>query len=200
MPRSKQDLTVALDLESCNMGKVWESLQKDHIEFIRNQKIFFVATAPRDGKINLSPKGMDSFRVINNNKINWLNYTGSGNETAAHLLEDPRMTIMFCSFEEKPLILRLYGRAGALHPRNANWAQAISQFPDSAGARQVFEMDVDLVQTSCGESVPFFEYVGERDELKKWFAQKGQAGIAEYWQNRNSLSLDKKPTGISGET
>jgi hypothetical protein len=181
------------------MGKIWESLKEDQVEFIQKQKIFFVATAPKSGRINLSPKGMDSFRVINHNKVIWLNYTGSGNETAAHLLEDPRMTVMFCSFEEKPLILRLYGTAKAVHPRDAGWAQLALLFPDKAGARQFFEMDVDLVHTSCGESIPFYDYVGERDDLKDWFLKKGETGIADYWRDRNSLSLDEKPTGILGD-
>ncbi|MDH4263834.1 MAG: pyridoxamine 5'-phosphate oxidase family protein [Spirochaetia bacterium] len=180
------------------MGRKWESLTDDQIEFIKNQNIFFVSTAPLSGRINLSPKGMDSFRVINQNKIIWLNYTGSGNETAAHLLEDSRMTVMFCSFDKKPLILRLYGNASAVYSDDTNWTNLISMFSDDQGARQIFEMNVDLIKTSCGESIPFYNYVAEREDLKVWYREKGSKGIRDYWQAKNTLSLDGKPTGIRG--
>lgn len=178
------------------MGKTFTNIEIEHTVFIKKQKIFFVATAPKSGKINLSPKGMDSFRIIDKNKIAWLNYTGSGNETAAHLLEDTRMTIMFCSFDVKPLIMRLYGKASALHPDDLRWQEAASLFPDTEGARQIFEMDVELVKTSCGESIPFYSYAGERDALKKWIHKKGEAGIRDYWFEKNTTSLDGKPTDI----
>jgi len=169
------------------------------MEFIQNQKIFFVATSPKTGRINLSPKGMDSFRVLKKNKIVWLNYTGSGNETAAHLLDDPRITIMFCSFDKKPLILRLYGIAKTVHPRDSAWLSLVSLFNDAEGARQIFEMEVELVKSSCGESIPFYDYAGEREDLKNWIRQKGETGIYNYWMEKNTLSMDDQPTGILEE-
>lgn len=164
--------------------------------FIANQKIFFVATATADSRINLSPKGMDSLKVLNKNRVIWLNVTGSGNETAAHVQEDSRMTIMFAAFEGKPLILRLYGQAKAIHKNDPEWAELYSQFTPIAGARQIFDLSVDLVQTSCGMSVPYFDYVEERELLTDWATKKGEQGIADYWEEKNQLSLDDKPTQI----
>ncbi len=124
------------------MGKKYPEIDKKQQAFIQAQQMFFVATAPKGGHLNLSPKGLDSFRIINNNRVLWLNYTGSGNETAAHLLEDNRMTIMFCAFEGSPKILRLYGHARAIHPRDDDWKALLSHFPNTAGSRQLIEMDV----------------------------------------------------------
>ncbi len=178
------------------MGKTFTEIKELHQIFIENQKMFFVSTAPRQGRINLSPKGMDSFRVREPNRVAWLNLTGSANETAAHLMEDTRMTVMFCSFEEDPMILRLYGQARALHPRDGDWRELRSLFPEQAGVRQMIDMEVDLVHTSCGYGVPRYEYVGERPLLNDWLEKKGEAGIREYWESKNALSLDGKPTGI----
>jgi len=170
-------------------------LSPKHIDFINNQHLFFVGTAAAEGTVNVSPKGMDSFRVINQSKIVWLNLTGSGNETAAHVLENTRMTVMFCSFDKQPLILRLYGQAKTVHPRDEDWSALASLFPGYAGARQFFEMDVELVQTSCGYAVPFYEMTGERPTLKKWADKKGKSGVEEYWE-KNTKSLDGLETGI----
>jgi hypothetical protein len=178
------------------MSERFPSLTEKHISFIKNQYLFFVGTACAEGRVNVSPKGMDSFRVINENKIVWLNLTGSGNETAAHVLDSPRMTIMFCSFDKQPLILRLYGEAKTIHPRDEAWSQHASLFPESDGARQFFELDVDLVQTSCGYAVPFYEMTGERPTLKKWAKNKGSDGVENYWAEKNTRSLDDKDTGI----
>ena len=165
-------------------------------QFIQQQKIFFVATAACEGHINLSPKGMDSLRVLGPNRVVWLNVTGSGNETAAHLLENNRMTIMFCAFEGDPLILRLYGQARAIHPRDAEWHDLLQLFPPLPGARQIFDMQVDLVQTSCGMAVPFMDYRNEREQLSQWATKKGSDGIHQYWQDKNQISLDGNPTNI----
>lgn len=178
------------------MGKTFTEIKELHQIFIENQKMFFVSTAPRKGRINLSPKGMDSFRVGGANRVIWLNLTGSANETAAHLIEDARMTVMFCSFEQDPMILRLYGQARAVHPRDEEWQQLLSLFPKQAGVRQVIVMDVDLVHTSCGYGVPLYEYRGERPLLNDWLEKKGEDGIRDYWESKNSISLDGKPTGI----
>jgi hypothetical protein len=181
------------------MAKQFTSLSKDHKKFIAEQKLFFVATADSDSRINLSPKGMDSFRITNDNTALWLNMTGSGNETAAHVLEDGRMTIMFCAFEGKPIILRLYGKARAIHPRDSEWGNCIQNFPKNPGARQIFELAIDLVVTSCGMGVPYFDYREERLQLNNWAEKKGDSGINDYWMEKNKISLDGKPTGITEE-
>ena len=180
------------------MGKKYPEINEKQQAFIEEQKIFFVATAPNGGRINLSPKDTASLRVLNKNRVLWLNLTGSGNETAAHLLEDNRMTIMFCAFEGDPKILRLYGQARSIHPRDDKWNELLSHFSNTAGARQLIEMDVDLVHTSCGFGVPLFDFAGEREDLSNWIEKKGEAGIAQYWEDRNNASLDGKPTGIFG--
>ena len=162
-------------------------------QFIETQKIFFVATAAADGRVNVSPKGMDSLRVLDRNRVVWLNVTGSGNETAAHLQELPRMTLMFCAFTGSALILRVYGAARVHTPTSSEWPALYALFPPNPGARQLIELSVDLVQTSCGQAVPFFDYVSEREELNEWAAKKGDAGIRQYQLERNSVSIDGKP-------
>ena len=154
-------------------------------QFILNQKIFFVGTATPDGRVNVSPKGMDSLRVVDKNRVVWLNVTGSGNETAAHVQESPRMTIMLAAFEGKPMILRLYGTARAVHKNDPEWDELFAMFEPIPGARQIFDLNVDLIQTSCGMAVPFFDYVGEREQLKNWASKKGDSGIKEYWLEKN---------------
>ncbi len=165
-------------------------------EFIKKQKVFFVGTARSKGRVNISPKGMDTFRIINSTKIVWLNLTGSGNETAAHLLKNDRMTIMFCSFEEKPLILRLYGNASIYHERDEEFKTHITLFPRIMGSRQIIEMDVDLVQISCGFAVPFMDFKEERTQLSSWFKNKGVDGIKKYWEEKNTISIDGFETNI----
>ncbi len=178
------------------MGKQLEKISSKLKEFIEKQPIFFVGTARTTGKINVSPKGMDSLRIIDPNRVVWLNLTGSGNETAAHLLESDRMTIMFCAFDGNPLILRLYGTAAAYHERDAVFQEHINLFPKHMGSRQIIDMKVEMVQTSCGFAVPLMEFQEERTILKDWAEKKGEDGIREYWQNRNSISLDGHETGI----
>lgn len=172
------------------MGKQFTEISESHKTFIEKQKIFFVGTARTEGSVNISPKGMDTFKVINSNKIIWLNLTGSGNEIAAHLSENKRMTIMFCSFEEKPLILRLYGNAEIFHKKDAKFQEYISHFPKHIGARQIIEMNIDLVQTSCGFAVPFMEFKEERSQLTRWADKKGEDGIETYWKEKNTKSID----------
>lgn len=178
------------------MADQYKELNDDLKDFIKDQAIFFVGTAPLQGQINVSPKGMDTFRILDDQKVAWLNLTGSGNETAAHLLENPRMTIMFCSFSKRPLILRLYGQATAIHERDEEWGRLFSLFPDLPGARQIFLVDLEMVQTSCGFAVPKMELIDERSSLAKWASGKGQDGIKEYWKEKNEVSLDGKETGI----
>lgn len=178
------------------MAKQYSEITVELVRFIERQKIFFVATAEADGRINVSPKGLDSFRIIDKNNVIWLNLTGSGNETAAHLITQPRMTIMFCAFEDDPMILRLYGNARAIHPREAQWHRHIELFETDPGARQIIVMNVDLVQTSCGFGVPLYDCIGNRPLLSAWAEKKGRQGVAKYWLDKNQLSLDGKPTGI----
>lgn len=181
------------------MGKKLDSITSELQEFIGKQKIFFVGTAADEGRVNVSPKGTDSFRVIDQNKIVWLNLTGSGNETAAHLLLNTRMTVMFCAFEGKPMILRLYGQAKIYHKRDPEFQQYIGLFPENKGSRQIIEMEVDLVQTSCGFAVPFMDFKEERETLNSWSTKQGMAGIERYWEEKNTRSLDGFETKILGE-
>jgi hypothetical protein len=178
------------------MGQRFEALSEKHIGFIGEQKIFFVGTATADSRVNVSPKGMDSLRVLGANRVAWLNLTGSGNETAAHVQQSPRMTIMFCAFDGAPLILRLYGTARTVHHGDAEWEELFGLFSPLPGARQIFDVAIDLVQTSCGFGVPFFDYLGERETLSDWAVKKGDAGIRQYWADKNQTSLDGTPTHI----
>lgn len=178
------------------MGKQLEKISPELEAFIQKQKIFFVATAMDEGRVNLSPKGMDTFRILDPNRVMWLNLTGSGNETAAHLRTHPRITVMFCAFEGKPLILRLYGTGKIYHPRDEAWDTYIHLFPKLAGSRQLIDIEVELVQTSCGMAVPFMAYQGEREELKVWAEKKGEERLTQYWKEKNTSSLDGQPTGI----
>lgn len=165
-------------------------------EFIEQQHIFFVGTAARDGRVNVSPKGLDSLRVLGPNRVIWLNLTGSGNETAAHLLDSNRMTLMLCSFDRKPLILRMYGTATEIQPDQPEWPELSAHFPDLPGARQIFDVAIDSVQTSCGYAVPQMTLDNERDLLCTWANKKGDDGIAAYHQEKNLVSIDGLPTGL----
>lgn len=178
------------------MGKRFTEMSDQHVRFISKQKMFFVGTAAADGRVNVSPKGMDSLRVLDQNRVVWLNVTGSGNESSAHIQQNPRMTIMFCAFEGLPLILRLYGTAKVIHPRDEAWAELSALFPPLPGARQVFDLTVELVQTSCGEAVPLFSYVSDRENLNEWATKKGDEGIHKYWEEKNTVSLDGFETHI----
>lgn len=178
------------------MAKRFTEIKDSFREFIEQQHVFFVGTAAPDGHVNVSPKGMDSLRVLDSNRVVWLNVTGSGNETAAHMRENPRMTLMFCAFTGDALILRVYGTARVIHRDEPEWAELYGLFTPLPGARQIFDLQVDLVQTSCGQAVPFFDYVAEREELKEWTLRKGESGIRSYWADRNRLSLDGRNTGI----
>lgn len=178
------------------MGKQFDQLSEDHIRTIEAQHIFFCATAAPDGLVNVSPRGMDCLRVLGPNRIAWLNWTGSGNETAGHLQQHPRMTLMWCSFTTRPVVLRTYGTARTLHRDAADWDEMIKHFDDVPQARQIYDLSIDMVQTSCGYGVPFFEYKGQRDTLSKWAEDKGEDDLRAYWDERNRHTLDGLPTGI----
>jgi len=178
------------------MATQFPAMTERHERFIARQQLFFVATAAREGRVNVSPKGLDSLRVLGPNKVVWLNGTGSGNETAAHLLDTPRMTLMFCSFVREPLILRLYGEARAVHLGDPEWDDLVGLFPPMRGARNVFVLDVDLVQTSCGYGVPLYDFTGQRELMDSWAAKKGETGLKKYHQDHNRVSIDGFPTGL----
>ena len=178
------------------MAKFYTELNESLRDFIEEQKIFFTATAPNSGRINLSPKGIDTFRCIDNKTVAYLDLTGSGNETAAHLNENGRITIMFCSFSEKPLILRLYGQGRAIRPRHSEWESFYSVFQPTLGERQIIVLNIDSVQTSCGYGVPIYELKEERKTIREWAVKKGDNGIVEYWREKNQKSIDGLPTKI----
>ena len=178
------------------MAKFYSELDESLQKFIQQQKIFFTATAPTQGRINLSPKGMDTFKCIDNKTVAYLDVTGSGNETAAHLYENGRITIMFCSFTEKPLILRLYGHGRVISPRSQEWENFSALFESLPGERQIIVLQVDSAQTSCGYGVPVYEFKEERQTLKEWAVKKGEEGIAEYWEQKNQTSIDGLPTKV----
>jgi hypothetical protein len=176
------------------MGKRYTELSESLKQFILEQKIFFVGTATSDGKVNISPKEMNSLRILSDNHIIWLNVTGSGNETAAHIQENPRMTIMFLAFSGSPMILRLYGDATVIHKNDLQWKVLYPLFKPIPVVRQIFDLTFDLAQTSCGMSVPYMDYIGEREQLNDWALKKGEQGIEDYWLKNNQTSLDGKPT------
>ena len=179
------------------MAKFHPELSAKLQDFIVAQKIYFVASAPVSGRVNLSPKGLDTFRVLTPRRVAYLDCTGSGNETAAHLAENGRITFMFCAFTDAPLILRLYGSGHAVRPRDAEWSQLRPLFgAPLAGERQLIVADIDSVQTSCGFAVPCFEYEGDRDQLTEWADKKTPQGVAAYWAQKNQLSIDGLPTGL----
>lgn len=178
------------------MAQRYDELSDTHIQFIGRQRIFFVGTATTESRVNVSPKGMDSLRVLSPRRVAWLNVTGSGNETSAHVQQDPRLMLMFCAFEGPPVILRLYGTATVIHQGDAAWRGLVALFPPLPGARQIFDVTLGLVQTSCGMAVPYLSCTGDRELLNEWAAKKSDEGVRQYWKEKNQLSLDGLPTNI----
>lgn len=180
------------------MGKFHESLQESHQTFIAKQKMFFVATAPLGPgtHINLSPKGMDSFRVLSPTRVAYLDIIGSGNETAAHILENGRITFMFCAFDGPPNILRLYGQGKSIQPADPEWPEYAQHFELPLATRQIITAEIHKVQTSCGYSVPLYTYKGERDHATNWAENKGADGLERYKNEKNRVSLDGLKTGL----
>jgi hypothetical protein len=178
------------------MSQFYESITPELNDFIAEQKLFFVATAPRVGRINLSPKGMDTFRVLNERRVIYLDLTGSGNETAAHLLDDGRITVMFCSFDKSARIARLYGRGRTIHTGDEKWKTYLAMFPPEPGVRQIMEIEVESTMTSCGYAVPF-DGTRERDTLRKYWQKKGDDAVRPYHHKHNVKSIDGLPTGIT---
>ncbi|MFY2562240.1 pyridoxamine 5'-phosphate oxidase family protein [Corallococcus terminator] len=184
------------------MATQFPHLEPIHRDFILRQRMFFTASAASAGRVNLSPKGLDSLRVLGPSEVVYLDLTGSGNETAAHLRADGRLTLMFCAFEGPPMILRLYGRGQVLRRGSTEYTRLLaSEFGgvEPLGARQMVKLDIDLVQKSCGYSVPLYEFTSDRPTLTRWAENKGEEGLAEYRLKKNARSLDGLPTGLFDE-
>ncbi|WP_420428964.1 pyridoxamine 5'-phosphate oxidase family protein [Kordiimonas sp.] len=177
------------------MADFTDHITDKHAAFIEEQPMFFTASACATGRVNLSPKGMDSFRVLGPNLCGYLDVTGSGNETAAHIKNDGRLTIMFNSFTRNALILRLYGKGRVLRPHHDGYDELAAKFPVLPGARQIILLDVESVQTSCGYGVPEMELKAERQTLKKWAEKKGDK-ITDYQHTNNTTSIDGFASGL----
>ncbi|MER2605438.1 MAG: pyridoxamine 5'-phosphate oxidase family protein [Siculibacillus sp.] len=181
------------------MAQPFPGLDRSHREFIERQKIFFAASAAPQGRVNVSPRGTEHFRIMSPNAVMWLDLTGSSNETAAHLLVDGRMTVMFCAFDGAPRILRLYGIGRVIGRGSGDWdTLATLEFDGRIphGARQMIWLDADLVQTSCGYGVPLFDFVAPRDNLDRWATAKSDAELEAYRREKNAVSMDGLPTGL----
>jgi len=181
------------------MATQYDRIDEKQRAFIERQHVFFAASGAAGAHVNVSPKGLDALRVLGPNAIVYLDRTGSGNETAAHMLADGRLTIMFCAFDGPPSILRLYGRGRILKRGGAEYAALLAaEFAgvEPLGARQMVMLDVELVQTSCGYGVPNYDYVGERPSLINWAEQKGEEGLVTYRREKNERSIDGLPTGF----
>ena len=180
------------------MGKVVESITPDLQSFIAEQSVFFVATAPlaRHGHVNLSPKGLDTFAVLGERRVAYLDLTGSGNETSAHVGENGRITVMFCAFSGPPKIVRLYGRGRAVLPDEALWDELAPRFPELPGVRQIIVIDVDRVQTSCGFGVPLLDEGTDREALVRWARSKGEDDLEIYRAEKNARSIDGLPARL----
>lgn len=183
------------------MARTYPVITDELRAFIEAQQMFFVGTAPLDaaGHINVSPKGMDCLRVLGPSEVAYLDLTGSGNETSAHLEENGRITFMFCAFEGPPSILRLYGSGATVLPGSDTWAELLSLFPNYHGVRQIIVADISRVQTSCGFGVPRYEYQGQRDTLLRYAESKGEEKLEAYRQERNMSSIDGLTTALGAQ-
>jgi hypothetical protein len=181
------------------MGKFYEKISAAHQDFIQRQHMFFVGTAPlsADGRINVSPKGLDCFRVLSENEVAYMDLISSGNETSAHTMENGRITFMFCSFDEKPNILRLYGQGITVLRDTAAWEVYAPHFEIYPSTRQIIVAEIDLVQTSCGFGVPMYDFKANRDLHFSWADSKGEKGLEQYIADKNLISLDGLPTAIA---
>jgi len=187
------------------MGKTYAEIDPRLAAWIRAQHIFFVATAPlaREGRVNLSPKGLDSFAVLGPRRVAYLDFTGSGVETIAHLRENGRIALLFCAFEGPPKIVRLHGRGTAVEAGDPEFAELRARFPSYESARSVIRVEVERIADSCGYGVPLYDYAGERRQLEEWTKRRGSEGIRAYQAENNARSLDGLPglrsAGRAGE-
>ena len=181
------------------MAKLYDQITDQLASFIQAQPLFFVASAPlaAEGHVNLSPKGLDCLRILSPRRVAYLDLTGSGNETSAHLSENGRITLMFCAFGGPPKILRLYGRGRTVLPETAEWAELRPLFPEYPGARQIIAAEIHRVQTSCGYAVPLMEYASQRDTLTRWAETKGDEALKDYRREKNSASVDGLPAPLA---
>ena len=177
------------------MGKIYKTIEPRLQEWIQKQHLFFVSTAPlsSDGLVNCSPKGLDTFRILDDNTVAYLDLTGSGVETIAHLKENQRITIMFCAFEGPPNILRLYGKGEVLERGSNGYQQLAPDFEEFPGARSIIKINVTRIADSCGYAIPLYEFKEDRDILQKWTERKGPEGVLAYQKEKNSQSLDGLP-------
>jgi pyridoxamine 5'-phosphate oxidase-like protein len=185
------------------MAKQYPRLEPEHCQFIARQHMFFVASAAAGGRINISPKGLDGLRVLSDEAVAYLDLTGSGNETAAHVLADGRLTFMFCAFEGLPNILRLYGRGRILRRGSLGYERTLAEAFDNKerhGARQIVKLEIELVQTSCGYGVPLLDYAGDRPSYDNWANARDDDAIKAYQREKNALSIDGFPTGLDSES
>ena len=179
---------------SVAMAKFYSELDETMRQFIAKQHIYFNASAPKQGRINISPKGLDTFRILSDTCVAYLDLTGSENETAAHIADNGRLTLMFCSFDDRPLILRLYGQGRVVRHQDKEWSELIPRFPSLPGERQIIVLDIDSIITTCGFAVPLYEYQGERTLLTDFACKLGEKGMDEYRHQRNERSMDGLPT------
>jgi hypothetical protein len=182
------------------MGKVYEAIDERLAEWIGSQHLFFVATASLslEGSVNLSPKGLDSFSILDPHTVAYLDLVGSGAETVAHLRENGRITILFCSFEGSPRLLRLYGRGEVHEPGDEGFETLLARFPQYPGLRSIIRVSVTRIADSCGFGVPLYRFEGERTQLRAWAERKGEKGLREYQLENNRVSVDGLPA-LRGE-
>lgn len=179
------------------MAKFLPALDDRLMAFIHAQRLFFTGSAPHEGRVNVSPKGLDCFRVLSPSRVGYMDLTGSGSETAAHLLENGRLTFMFCAFDGPPLILRLYAQGRSVQPHHAEWNELRPYFgPPMPGERQLIIGEIESVQTSCGYGVPLYAFKEDRTQLHAWAERKGPEGIAQYREEKNRISIDGAPTSL----
>lgn len=178
------------------MGKTYEEITPELAAWIQQQHLFFVATAPRadDGHVNCSPKGLDTLRILGPRSLAYLDLTGSGSETIAHLRENRRILFMFCALAGAPKIVRLHGEGEVVTPASADWAELRGRFPALAGARTIIRARITRISDSCGYAVPKFEYVEDRDALQRWALSKSNEELQNYWKQKNSQSIDDLPS------
>ncbi len=177
------------------MGKVYDSIDGSLAELIKRQHMFFVATAPLagDGLVNVSPKGLDSFRILAPRTVAYVDLIGSGIETVAHLKENGRIVIMFCTFDGPPRIVRFHGRGEVVEPGDPDFDDLLSRFPEYPSARSVVRVECARISDSCGFGVPLYDFRGDRSQLPAWAERKGAEGLSAYQQAKNSVSLDGLP-------
>lgn len=178
------------------MAKFYTSLDEGMKAFIAKQKMFFVATAAEGAKINVSPKGLDTFVCLDDKTVMYLDLTGTGNETAAHLCHDGRMTMMFCSFDKKPLILRLYGKGRIVRHQDTEWSDLYRRFEPLSPGRQIIVLTIESIQKSCGMGVPIYKFKKNRNSLVKWEHKQGEEGLQKFQVEKNQRSIDGLPTHL----